>query len=111
VRTPKYDGFRKIGETLKCASCGREFAGESEVPFREKQKIRVFDESDATPRVTVFREDEKGRCCRYCRHYVVNPFTQRCAVHRREVEATDACTEFSPRTESTSVEEGPEAPG
>jgi len=47
---------------------------------------------NATP--DIFAEDEKGRNCRYCKHYVVNPFTQRCGLHGRTVEATDTCEDF-----------------
>jgi uncharacterized Zn finger protein len=30
-RVPKYDGFKKVGEALTCASCGHEYADEAEV--------------------------------------------------------------------------------
>jgi DNA-directed RNA polymerase subunit RPC12/RpoP len=96
-RTPKYDGFKKVGETLRCAACGHEYASEAEVPFKGPARPRVFDESDAPKAVQVFASEEKGRFCRYCRHYVINPFTQRCSLHNRGVESTDACAEFEPR--------------
>ncbi len=57
---------------------------------------RVFSPDEKTGAPRVFQEAEKGRFCRYCRHYVVNPFAQRCALHRREVEATDMCSKFEP---------------
>jgi hypothetical protein len=95
VREPRYEGLRKTGETLKCAACGREYAGENEVPFKQKATPRVFNQSDAARRVSVFQESEKGRTCRYCRHYVVNPFTQRCGLSFKPVEATDSCGKFA----------------
>ena len=94
VRIPRYDGFTRVGDTLKCASCGHEYAAESEVPFKQKNPVSVFDESDAPRKIVIFREDEKDRTCLYCRHYVVNPFVQRCGLHRRLVEATDFCDDF-----------------
>ena len=97
VRTLKYDGFTKVGETLKCAACGHEFAAEQDVPFKTVRKIQVFDESDAARKIVLFRDDEKQRACRYCTHYLVNPFTQRCAIHKKDVEATDICAQFAPR--------------
>ena len=97
VRSPRYEGFTKTGETLKCSSCGHEFASEQEVPFKKKTAARVFDESDVSRKIEVFRENEKGRTCCYCRHYLVNPFTQRCGLHMRVVEATDSCGEFAVR--------------
>lgn len=95
-RVPRYDGFKKIGESLKCAACGHEFAAESEVP-KPRAKPAIFDESDAPRTVQVFQDDEKGRFCRYCRHFVVNPFTQRCGRNQKTVEATDSCTDFEAR--------------
>ena len=93
-RVPKYDGFKKVGETLSCAGCGHVFGSEDEVPFAGPARPRVFGDDDAPGAVRVFGADEKGRTCLYCRHYIVNPFTQRCGRHNRTVEATDTCGAF-----------------
>lgn len=75
---------------------------EEDIPKRP----RLFDDSDRSERPSLFGEEdrsstpkifdasEKGRLCRYCRHYVVNPFVQRCMLHRKMVEATDTCEQF-----------------
>ena len=94
VRQPRYEGLKKTGEILKCAACGHEYAGEADVPFKQRKAPRVFNESDAGRKISVFQESEKGRTCRYCRHYVVNPFTQRCGLSFKSVEATDTCGSF-----------------
>ena len=94
VRRPRFDGLKKVGEDLRCASCGHEYPSEEQVPFKAAARPKVFDASDAAPKVAVFRDAEKGRFCRYCQHYLVNPFTQRCSLHRTEVEATDVCPDF-----------------
>lgn len=96
-RTPSYEGFRKTGEILSCAACGHVFEAESAVPFRERNRPRVFAPDDRPQKVQIFHSDEAGRCCRHCEHYVVNPFVQRCALHNRVVEATDFCERFSRR--------------
>ena len=106
VRTPRYDGLTRAGDTLKCASCGHEYAGENEVPFKQKKPLSVFSESDASRKVVVFREDEKGRTCCYCRHYVVNPFVQRCGLRQKLVEATDFCDRFEVRRDPGPAPEG-----
>lgn len=98
MRKPRYDGFKKVGEILSCTSCGHEFASEEEVPFKGKPIVTVFTEEDRSREVKVFQEDEKGRLCRYCDNYVVNPFMQWCSLHRKEVEATDTCSQFKPRS-------------
>ncbi len=97
LRKPKYDGFTKVGEALTCALCAHEFASEAEIPFKAGQRPQVFSEDDRPRPVKVFREDEKGRMCRYCAEYVVNPFLQRCGRHRCEVQATDTCPHFKPK--------------
>ncbi|MEI7881383.1 MAG: hypothetical protein WCI95_10975 [bacterium] len=93
-RGPKFDGFKKVGEALTCASCGHEYADEAEVPFKQRRKPKVFDASDASPVIKVFDETEAERLCRHCKHYVVNPFVQRCGKHGKVVEATDTCRDF-----------------
>jgi hypothetical protein len=59
--------------------------------------VAVFDESDRARKVDVFAREKRGQNCRYCGHYLVNPFTQRCALHFREVQATDCCDDFEPK--------------
>ena len=93
-RAPKYEGFKKVGETLSCATCGHVYASEEQVPFKNRAKPRIFADEDAPRIPTIFRDDEKGQACLHCRHYVVNPFTQRCGKHNRVVEATDVCGDF-----------------
>lgn len=94
-REAVYDGFTKVGEKLTCSRCGFEYASEAEVPFKQKQAApRVFTEADRSAKVEVFDEGENSRLCRYCANYIVNPFTQYCSLHRKEVQATDTCPQF-----------------
>jgi hypothetical protein len=96
-REPVYEGFRKTGERLSCSQCGHEYAGEQDVPFKARRAPSVFSEDDKPKTVDLFQSDEKGRNCRHCVHYVVNPFIQRCALCHREVQATDVCERFERR--------------
>jgi len=90
-----YEGFIKVGERLTCAGCGHEYASESEVPFKRKSGApRIFTEADRSRKVEVFDEGENRRLCRYCANYIVNPFTQFCALRKKEVQATDSCERF-----------------
>ena len=97
LRKPKYEGFTKTGEALTCALCGHEFASEAEIAFKDNRIPKVFSEADRPRPVKVFRADEQGKMCRYCAEYVVNPFLQRCGLHRCEVQATDTCPHFRPK--------------
>ena len=95
-REAVYDGFIKTGERLKCSSCGHVYASEAEVPFKShKAEPQIFTEADRSAKVEVFYEGENKRICRYCADYTVNPFTQFCATHKKEVQATDTCENFS----------------
>lgn len=100
VRTPRYEGFRRVGETLSCAMCGQEFGSEAEVELRAGGgRPQVFTEADRPSPVRLFEAGETDRMCRHCAEYVVNPFLQRCMLHQREVEATDTCPQFRARAE------------
>ena len=106
LRKPRYDGFTKTGEALTCALCGHEFASETEIEFKDRRP-KVFTEADRPRAVQVFNEDEKGKMCRYCAEYVVNPFLQRCGLHRCEVQATDTCPHFRPKPPPKEPEDNP----
>lgn len=103
-RQAQYDGFTKIGEIAACALCGHEFACEEEIPYKDRRRPQVFTAADRPRPVHVFNEDEKGQMCRYCAEYVVNPFVQRCALHQREVEATDTCPHFRPKPQPKEID-------
>ena len=102
-REPVYEGLKKIGETLSCAACGYIFPSESEVPFKTHAAApKIFTDADRSEKVAVFDEGENRRICRYCADYVVNPFIQFCSRHKKEVQATDSCPQFSPVPEKPS---------
>jgi hypothetical protein len=94
LRQPNYEGFTKVGESLRCASCGHAFASEDEVPFKHATPVRVFTDDDIPPAIKVFEKGENERLCGHCLHYVINPFVQWCGHHKKEVEATDTCPAF-----------------
>ncbi|HDL64043.1 MAG TPA: hypothetical protein ENH12_01495 [Proteobacteria bacterium] len=83
----KYDGFTLMGEIKTCAFCGYEFGEEEPEVIKERPPGWVNDR-------------ELKKLCHRCRHYVINPFVQKCVLHDREVEATDTCSDFSPRTDT-----------
>jgi ribosomal protein S27E len=100
-REPVYEGFKKTGEELSCSACGFVFASETEVPFKTAVAApKIFTDADRSKVVKVFDEGENKRICRYCANYVVNPFMQFCSLHRKEVQSTDSCPQFSPAPEN-----------
>ncbi len=98
-REPVYDGFRKTGERLYCVSCGHEYPDEGDVPYQALSKPEIFTDADRSESIHLFKSEEIGRNCRHCTHYVVNPFVQRCGLHRMEVQATDLCHDFVAKDE------------
>ena len=92
---PVYDGFKKIGESYLCTACGRRYASAEATPFIHAASApRVFSEADRPQRPSVFDDDERQRCCGWCSHFVVNPFSQRCGLTNKETQATDLCVRF-----------------
>ncbi len=104
LREANYDGFIRTGDVLRCASCGHIYADESDVAYKEIAEQKVFTDADRPEAVHVFSEGENKRLCRYCNHYVVNPFMQWCGIKRAEVQATDTCEHFEEKTDGTADE-------
>ena len=104
-REPVYEGLSKTGDRLVCSSCSFEYASEEDVPFKVRQTApEIFTDADRSAKVEVFDASENRILCRYCAHYIVNPFTQFCAIHKKEVQATDTCDQFTPSEEKDDVD-------
>ena len=100
---PVYEGFRRTGETFVCLECGFRYPSEAETPFAETaKKPDIFTGAEKRKDLSIFGEDEFGRCCRWCVHYVMNPFDQRCGVTGKTVDATDICFKFLRKDSSES---------
>lgn len=99
-REAVYEGFAKVGEKLTCSTCGFEYDSEADVPFKARKAApKIFTDADRSAKVEVFDEGENKRICRYCANYIINPFTQFCTVHKKEVQATDTCSRFEQASE------------
>lgn len=99
---PIYDGFKKIGEAFLCTHCGHRYENEAETPFVEKDDSRpaLFTDADKPKKLSIFDEEERRHSCTWCRHFVINPFTQRCGLTNKTVDATDLCVRFEPKEEA-----------
>jgi len=92
---PVYEGFKKTGEVYLCTGCGARYASAAETPFVQAQpRPGVFAAADKPRPPSVFSDDERQRSCGWCRHFVLNPFSQRCGLSNKETEATDLCVRF-----------------
>ena len=109
-KEPVFDGFTKVGEQYVCVSCGHEYPSEADTPFKDARRDpKLFSDDEKARKVEIFDDSEKGRFCRHCTYYVVNPFVQRCDLHNKFVEATDVCDRFNrkPESESDDDDDGP----
>ncbi len=94
---PVYEGFKKTATSYICTECGEVYPTEAETPFVSKpDRPALFSEEDKPEVISIFDDDERRRCCSWCRHFVVNPFSQRCGLTNRETDATDICPHFEP---------------
>jgi hypothetical protein len=93
---PVYDGFRKTGESFVCTGCGHRYPSRDVTPFLAADgRPKVFTDRDRPDPTRVFHADERRRCCGWCAHFVINPFSQRCGLTNRIMQATDYCARFS----------------
>ena len=98
---PIYEGFKKVGTCFICTGCGFRYASEEETPFLEEKKgPSLFTEEDLPQKPSIFDESERRHCCSWCKHFVVNPFTQRCGLKNSYTEATDLCVRFERKDEA-----------
>lgn len=104
-KEPVYDGFKKTGEAYVCTACGARYASAEETPFvHGASRPSVFTERDRPSAPSIFSDDERQRSCGWCRHFVVNPFSQRCGLSNKETQATDLCVRFEKKAEAGPAE-------
>ena len=109
---PVYEGFKKVGEAFVCTACGTRYASAAETPFAQgAARPRVFTESDRPRAPSIFSEDERRTSCGWCRHFVLNPFSQRCGLTNRATQATDLCARFERKPEPKAGETHADAAG
>ena len=102
-KEPVYEGFKKTGEAFICTACGARFASAEETPFAKKDaRPNVFSDADKPSPLSIFSDDERQRTCGWCRHFVVNPFSQRCGLTNKETQAIDLCVRFEKKEETNS---------
>lgn len=90
-----YEGFKKTGTQFICTACGETYPSEEETPFLQaSEKPAIFTDDDKPDIISIFADDERQRCCGWCVHFVINPFSQRCGLSNLPTEATNLCVRF-----------------
>lgn len=99
------DGWKKVGEVLKCASCG---AAVETLPAEKKADAPLEKTSKTDALSALFGgiavekkenplENTERRFCRDCRHRVMNAFRIYCTHHEKDVNPMDDCPDFEKR--------------
>ena len=102
---PVYENFRKVAETFVCTACGHRYPSREATPFAEASgRPQVFSATDKPAAVKIFQANERRRSCAWCRHFIVNPFQQRCGLNNRAVEATDLCARFAAKPDEPTAD-------
>ncbi len=93
---PVFEGFRKAGEAFICLNCGHRYESEVVTPFAKRDAgPDVFSAAEReAPKLSIFAEDELHKSCRWCKHFIISAFDQKCGVTLQQTEATDLCLKF-----------------
>lgn len=96
------DGWTKVGEVLKCASCSAVIADctqgnaareSSDAADRFKKFLGAEDE--AAPSLTLSETDK--RFCKDCAHMIPHPFQLRCERTGQNVNPMNDCPFYTPK--------------
>lgn len=95
------DGWKITGEVEVCALCGKELptgkpdAAAAAGPEAErKRRLASLLGADA-PETVKLAGTEDRRFCRNCRHFIVHPFRNVCALTDREADPMGECGRFT----------------
>ena len=105
------DGWRCIGEAVVCAFCkapvgaplprdAKPAAAGGTTPDAAAAAAlgRLASFLDTKPEAAPeFKDKDRGRFCKDCRHYFKHPFYSRCLFHDKPVEPMDDCDDFALR--------------
>lgn len=94
---PVFHGFTKVGEAYICLACGHRYASAAETPFVESTGENGGGLFHATPKkdlADLLGIDGRHHSCRWCAHWILHPFEQRCGLTNKKTESTDECDRF-----------------
>ena len=95
-------GWRKIGEALFCAACSEkieDIVDEEPNSFVQKDKKELSALASllgTEPEKKVRLQESAGdtHFCKDCKHFIVHPFMDRCALHEKDVNPMDDCDDY-----------------
>ena len=97
------DGWTKVGEVLKCASCSAVIADcsreespaqkQSDAADRFKKLLGADEESP----IRLSLSDADKRFCKDCANMIPHPFQLRCALTGQSVNPMDDCPRYTPK--------------
>lgn len=94
---PVFEGFRKIGEAYICLACGHRYPSAEETPFTAPAAAKASQLFQAPPKKDLsdlLGISRRHHSCRWCAHWILHPFDQRCGLTNKHTESTDECDQF-----------------
>ncbi len=99
------EDWTKVGEVLKCASCGalvEEIKEEAAEPAaassgQKSNALAALLGGDDTEKIANPFEKTERRFCRDCKHRVMNAFRIYCTLHDKDVSPMDDCPQYKKR--------------
>lgn len=95
------DGWTKVGEVLKCASCSAVIADANEEAEPEKKKasaaaerLKNFLGADEPEKIELSLDAAEKRFCKDCVNLIQHPFVLRCGLDGHAVNPMDDCDRF-----------------
>ena len=102
------EGWTKVGEVLKCASCSAVIADaaapepETEKASRAAERLKRFLGAEETESIHLSLDEADRRFCKDCVNLIRHPFVLRCALDGRAVNRWTTATDSSPADRSRS---------
>ncbi len=102
----KMNGWTKVGTVLVCALCGAELGAPEErtaaaaVRRKSDSLASLLGEgAEFTPGADLTPDENYGRFCRNCVHFLAHPFKTLCSKYNRPADPMGDCPEFEKRKE------------
>lgn len=99
---PVFEGFKKVGEAYICLSCGHRYPSAAETPFTKPEPQKgngLFQPTEKKDLADLLGIQMKHHSCRWCAHWILHPFDQRCGLTNKHTESTDECNRFQEKTQ------------
>ncbi|WP_303056259.1 hypothetical protein [Victivallis vadensis] len=97
----KMEGWTKVGTVLVCALCGAELGTPDEKSAEDAGRKKLGslaallgEGAEAAPKADLTPDENYGRFCRNCVHFIEHPFRVLCGLDGHEIDPMGECGKF-----------------